>query len=429
MMPAMGQGKVECWPDSVIEYDYLGELSRRKYYDKEKRTVTFFHKENGSWIQGETIASEGFSFQNMNPVYVPGTGNYLPEINYEKIFADWYHQHLYEHSIGDRGLDNPVYDDKGNLISTQSYYLKYNENNQILSFGKMNGYPGYVYEYDEKGNPISYKEYGFIDDDYLLLELNQVKYDEKGRPVIGYVLDFDDLDKTFHYVFYYPDATATPGTAIEKNTPVGDTNEGGFDLNVNIPADSIVSGSVTVKLPEGLTLDETNTTLAVDVAGLFDLTITKQENNTWLIGIKLKPSSKSDALRADEALGTMLHVAYKAEDTLPRGTYNISVNSILFETPFGNMIPEPAIIVPANISRWAVANERIESPQAKVYIAGNTLYVNTPLPDVLYIYTAAGVKVYEAPVPAGASTISTTNFPQGMLILQGKSGWVKKVVK
>jgi hypothetical protein len=74
------------------------------------------------------------------------------------------------------------------------------------------------------------------------------------------------------------------------------------------------------------------------------------------------------------------------------------------------------------------ANEEINNPQTEVYITGNTLHINTPLADVLSIYTAAGVKVYEAPVPAGASTVSTANFPQGVLIVKGKVGWVKKVV-
>jgi hypothetical protein len=79
-------------------------------------------------------------------------------------------------------------------------------------------------------------------------------------------------------------------------------------------------------------------------------------------------------------------------------------------------------------SHSPVGNEQISNPEIMAYIADHTLYINTSLLDVLSIYTAAGVKVYESPVPAGASTISTATLPQGMLILKGKSGWVKKVV-
>ena len=126
----------------------------------------------------------------------------------------------------------------------------------------------------------------------------------------------------------YFDIPDSPNVEVENNNPVGNENMGNFDIDVNIPLDTISNGSITVTFPEGFTLDEKNTSLRLDFAELFDLIITKHENNSWLFEIKPK-TLKSASQRADE-VKKMLQVAYMVDEKLQRGTYDISVHSILF---------------------------------------------------------------------------------------------------
>ena len=132
-------------------------------------------------------------------------------------------------------------------------------------------------------------------------------------------------------------------------------------------------------------------------------------------------------LRAGEAK-KMLQVAYTVDKEKPKGTYDITVNSILFETKGGNYILEPAITVPTVLTRESVANEQIESSGAIVYAADRTLYIQSEKADRIEIYSIIGHKLYETKVQPGLTTIHTTNFPQGILFIKGSSGWVKKVI-
>lgn len=217
-----------------------------------------------------------------------------------------------------------------------------------------------------------------------------------------------------------------PYITIEESKPIDNSNQGCFDIKIKYSTDSVQSASLIIQLPEGFTLDEANTNLTIDFVGLFDLVITKRENNYWLIELNPKTLRGGD-IRSDE-IGKMLQVAYKVDETLPKGTYDISIHSIQFETPGGDLIPEPMITLPVNVNRWGVANEKIDNSEISVYLINNTLYIETQQPDAIAIYMVNGVKIYDATIPAGTTTIDTVAFPQGVLIVKGKSGWNQKVI-
>jgi hypothetical protein len=228
------------------------------------------------------------------------------------------------------------------------------------------------------------------------------------------------------FFYYYSDRNYTPNVEANNNTTISDSNQGGFDLDVNIPVDSISNGSLVVTFPEGFTLDATNTSLTLDFAGNFELKITKQEINSWLLEIKPK-TTRSASPRADEAKN-MLHVAYKVDDKKPRGTYDISVNSILFETKGGNYIPEPAITLQSTVDRWGVGNELTHSLSPTVYISNQTIYLQSENAEHISIYSITGSKLYETAIQAGMNTINTVSFPQGIYIVKGSNGWVRKLI-
>ena len=124
----------------------------------------------------------------------------------------------------------------------------------------------------------------------------------------------------------------------------------------------------------------------------------------------------------------MLHVAYRVDEKKERGIFDISVNSILFETKGGNYIPEPAITVPAEINRWGVGNEQTGASTPVVFVNAQTICIQTESADRITVYSVAGGKLYEAPIQAGLTTINAAQFPQGLLFVRGSSGWVKKVL-
>lgn len=283
------------------------------------------------------------------------------------------------------------------------YHYHYETGLPIPGTGIMAASDSYVFEFDSQGRKIrmNYCRNNFI---------------YSGEPLGKYL--------RWYYIFYYSDGH-TPNAEVDNNNPV-DNNQGSFDIDVNIPTDSINNGSITITLPEGFTLDEENTTLTLDFAGLFELTITKQENNSWLIEINPK-SIKSAALTSAETT-RMLHVAYKVDETLVKGTYDISINNILFETKGGSLIPEPAITVPVDVNRWGVGNEYVSGKNTAVYASSNTLYIQTSQTENIAVYAPTGIKLYDAKIQSGTTTIDAANFPKGVLFVKGSSGWSKKVV-
>lgn len=449
----------EVLPDSIITYSANGEKVSKmdNISDNYMRyKISYYTWNNSTWDKDENaryLYTWNFSYDdNKKILWWPNMG--LKASGWYQKIDTWSDQDGNEtiHPVnatynGDGQVNKiDVMHDYKNEVSI-TYHFTYNSNGQLISSFSV-GEIGYNYKdktsqrdfyYDENGNMILCEDYMWRYEQYnppagehkRLWEGNErqiAKYDSQGRKIreeryVGnselqrYLLNEYD-------VYYYSDGH-TPNAEIENNTPVNN-NQGGFDLSVNIPADSVQSGSLVVQLPEGFTLDEANTSLTVDFAGLFDLTLTKQENNSWLIEIKPK-SLKNGALRSDE-IGKMLHIAYKVNDSVTKGTYNISINSIQFKTPGDNIIPEPAITVPVNVNRWGVSNEQLEDSNTAVYITGNTIYIQTTQTEQIAIYTINGSKLYETTVQSGTTTVNAITFPQGVLIVKGSSGWVKKVV-
>ncbi|MDR2148563.1 MAG: hypothetical protein LBE91_19155 [Tannerella sp.] len=306
------------------------------------------------------------------------------------------------------------YNERGQLISRIDYNHSYSEDDKRDR--------QYDYFYNENGDMTLFEDCRWLDGEKKIYDYNirQIaKYDSQGRKIREeryagntnlqrYLLNEYDI-------YYYSDETIMPNVEVTNNNSIGNENQGNFDLEVNIPTDSISNGSLTITFPEGFTLDEENTNLTLDFASLFDLTITKQENNSWLLEIKPK-TTRSASPRAGETTN-MLQVAYSVDEKIKRGTYNISVNSILFETPGGNYIPEPAITVPAAVERWGMGNEPVNTPAPVVYTDNQTIYIQAVNPEQIAIYSMTGQKLHETTVQPSLNTIHAADFPQGVLIV------------
>ena len=420
------------WPDSVITYDYIGEPTAKSLYDKEQQTRTYSYLQDGSWVHDEPHSSNGYGFLEPGLRYSTGDDG---EFWYGVTTLWWTGGPAYDN----QWTSNTVYDNNGNLtllevtlaaslspVVINKYRGYYNNNNNpvlVEYYWYDELYQYSQYEYNENGLLTQVKRFN-LNEDNNLLELNQletVKFDEKGRPIEGHDLWLKSGERSTYHRFYYSDGTNTPTIAPENNTTVGDSNKGSFDLDINIPADSINNGSMVITLPEGFTLDRVNTRLTLDFSGKFALKITKQDDNSWLLEITPR-STRSTSLRADDAK-TLLNVAYSVDPSTKLGTYDIVVNSILFESKGGAYYPEPAITIPANVTRGGVSNDLIGTAAPKAYIANNTLYIQSAQSEQITVYTLTGTKLYES---TGATTIDASAFPQGILIVKGNN-WTVKV--
>ena len=428
------EGTEYWWPDSVIYYDADGEPYSKDYYDLEKRTATST-SEYDDWSLSEPQSTDGYFFMKQTVTFYKYSGKLTFSLTALNWFIWW--------NYAD-GEYNTVSDTKGNLILIDikgvpdnngndnfiEYRIQYNENNEPALIERYN-YDRfkqvYQYEYNEKGNPTLFQT-KYIDNNGLPIITDYdykitAKYDE-GRKPLGIYMFYGSTSQgkwllNEYVLFYYSDKTNTPNVAVENNNPIGSNNQGNFDLNVNLPTDSIGNGSITITFPEGFTLDTKNTKLTVDFTALFTLTVTKQENYSWLLEIKPK-TLRSASLRAGEAK-KMLQVAYTVDAKKKKGTYDISVNSILFETKSGNYYPEPAITVPAVVNRWGVGIETVENES--VWTSGGNLYVRTAKACTVSVYTLPGQLIRQQAVGAGETAIP---LPQGIYFV--KTGGITRKI-
>ena len=404
------------WPDSVVTYNYLGYPISTRYPDQE----------NGSTLVKPNVKVD------LNPAW---TGY---EIEFTTIWTSSYYR------IG-ASIDNlnTVYDGKGNLTLLENpspeypenstiFHLSYNDNNNPVSIEYYLGntlFAKHQYEYDEDGYCILYKVFSYSEENNLLemRGFETLKFDAKRRPIQGSSLWFAPFSESSKYYFYYySDGTNMSDVEIENNVPVSDENQGSFDLNIKIPTDSISNGSIIISFPNGFILDEKNTSLTLDFSNLFILTVTKQENNSWLFEITPK-ALRGASLRSD-AITKMLQVAYTVDEKLQRGTYSISVNSIIFETKGGHYIAETAITVPSVVERWGVGNEPMNTLAPVVYTNNQTVYIQAANAERITIYSIMGQRLYEIDIQSGLNVINVANFSKGLLIIHGSSGWTKKLI-
>ena len=418
-MPAMGMGEERViveredirtragetqQPDSVVMYRELGEADRVYYYVGARPGV-FYHEEYESW----GISTDHFWGWEVYPVVSD------PDVKYNSRGLVESMTYRYERHDNDSRIQF-IYNADGYLTS----YEFYSASGNTWDFVSRT-----TYLYDAYGNWVG------VHDSQVDMITYSARVDDKGRIVYSENHYCDDCytvidgkeSRLQYYVWYYSDSR-TPTIEPENNTPIGESNEGSFDLDINIPSDSINNGSLVITLPEGFTLDEANTSLTLDFSGDFSLKITKQDNNSWLLEITPK-STRNASLRVAAEAKTLLNIAYKVAADTKQGTYDIVVNSILFESKGGNNYPEPAITIPAEVSRLGVSNEQVGTSTPNAYIANNTLYITATQSEQIAVYTLTGIKLYEATVSAGTTTIDAA-FPQGVLIVKGNS-WTAKI--
>ena len=477
----------------VYENDAAGNLTLLETYEWENNNWVGRYKSVTEYINGEISNEHYYDWVNngwelSNAIYLP----FDKKITYFIVngsiyfgypFVNGGHAHYVFPQTNEINVE---YDTKGNLILFECDYrtfrIIYNDENNPVSIegllrGEVNLKVNYEYDengnrtlfedidwngsewvldfkivtdYDTQGNLILYENYDgdeesntwklerrteekydlngnriyYFDGSYCSIN----KYDDKGNQLAIYNYNLiDNIWGLSDYTIYYPNTSLN--AEVKNNTPVGESNQGSFDIEVNVSAYDIESGKLIVGLPEDFTLDEANTILVQDFADKFELNITKQTSNSWLLEIEHK-SANSAAQSSGEA-ATLLHIAYKVDEKIKQGVYDVMIGYILFETTTDEMpIPIPVITLPIEVTRWGVSNKQVNTTEPNAYITNNTLYIKATQQEQVSVYNLTGSKLYETSVSAaGIATIDATTFPKGVLIIKGSSGWAKKVKK
>ena len=336
---------VDLWPDAEydVKYNSIGLVESMMYPDyggniNDYRLVQFQYNANG---------------------YLTSEDSYVRPIN--SPTSPWVH--IFQTTY--------FYDSYENWVGYQTYYLK-------GTVPKIS-YPTYSARVDSKGR-IVYSEYNMGPDGWTTINGRHSKFK--------------------YYIWYYSDGQAS-SASVTNSVPVGSDNKGGFDVTVNIPTDSIASGSFTVNLPEGFTLDEKNTQLSVNLNN-FNLTVTPQDNNSWIFEFNPK-TARSMTDWAEDAANSLAHIAYTVDNTINDSIYNITVESILLETPGANNIPLPAITVPVQVNR---VNTGIASAgNNHVYVSGNNLFIRSGNTCNITVYTVSGQLFKQQTIGAGETII------------------------
>ena len=168
--------------------------------------------------------------------------------------------------------------------------------------------------------------------------------------------------------------------------------EGTVNLALEIPTNTLFTGSFYIQLPEGFTVNTEKTSLAEALAGVLDWSITQEEGNKWLITISLKAET---TLRrtADVAYTQIMQIIYNVEESVEDGTHEWLISELNFEFEDGTVIEETAIPVAILVDHSYVGIKAVTS-EVQVYILNNQLYVNTPQKEMIYLYTIAGQLEY-----------------------------------
>jgi hypothetical protein len=431
----------EWWPDSTITYTAAGEKSSKTIYtyDTEgNRTYTTYDWKGNQWVK-----SDSDPIATLNPtVHFTASDVYYKE--YQSVAIFYYPRPKasgaiignvsYPEALSIRC--NPVYDSNGNLTKVdfiiyetarpdnltlwRSYTITYNKGNQPILIEGYNDSGNLdfkvTYEYNSNGNLtffeqselnystnqwVSWEKYtatdGLITEEYLnngALTKTLTQSGSDGHTSMQQFFTWT-ANKWYltHYTIYYPN-TLAPMLATAGNNPVNNTNQGSFGLNFNATADSIANGSFVAHLPDGFTLDSINTSLTKTFDN-FNLVITQQDSNSYLFEIKSK-TTRSATFLSDETGKTLAHIAYTVDSQAKYGTYDITVSHILFETPGGNAIVEPALTIPVSLNRWGTSIETVAVSDIQLYPnpAKNDLFIKSDFPiERIEIYNPSGLRV------------------------------------
>ena len=219
-------------------------------------------------------------------------------------------------------------------------------------------------------------------------------------------------------------SSEAPAVVPDATQPVGADGKGTIALNLAIPSDITLTGSFEIQFPEGMTLDEASTALALELSDNFTLSFTDEGNNTWLIEIKSNDLKSSTATEYRK----IMDIAYTVSDNVPKGTYEATITHLNFLLDDDTSITEDSLSIPVNVERDATGIQSLRNPSFYAYIIQNTLRIESPYREMIAVYSVTGTRLYAAMKDAGTIEVPFTTTPGSVYIIKGSvSGTIKGV--
>jgi len=162
----------------------------------------------------------------------------------------------------------------------------------------------------------------------------------------------------------------------------------------------------------------------MELSSRLDLILTPQNNNTWLIEIRTK-SLRSGS--GDIDYSKILNLGFLVDENLARGEYQIELSDIDFETNEGLRVVGPNAFVPVHVERFGTPIYAL-SKSTIVFVESGNLVIDTPVSEKISIYSVGGILIYQGEKQAGRKIVPLSASHR-YLVVQGNSGWVRKVIR
>jgi hypothetical protein len=214
-------------------------------------------------------------------------------------------------------------------------------------------------------------------------------------------------------------------TMIATNEPSGVSSPGRIKFSLAIPTDALIqTGAFSLTLPEGVAVDTKATVLAESIAAEHTLSI---ENNAgkWLFTVKPKATRSATATATYQNL---LDIVYIVSPLVSEQTYKADISDLSFTFSDGTNIEEAEIPVVITVNHSYMSSVHSVLSTTEVYISDDALYLNTPISEIINVYSFGGALLYQGTKKEGKIRIPLHRIQYRILIVKGSSGWVKKII-
>ena len=199
-------------------------------------------------------------------------------------------------------------------------------------------------------------------------------------------------------------------------------------ISLELPAGGFITGSFVLTLPAGMLIDIDNSSVTESLSENLELVITPLGNNTWLVELVAAVQTYSAQLRSSSTFREILNIAYKVDEKMASGTYEVSVSDVNMMLSDGTKIKKDKLSASVTIS-GTTSNDLVGAEKSKATLINSMLTVDTPDAETVNVYSVSGAMVYTTTKVEGKSVYSVPNLANGIYIVTGSKGWQTKVLK
>jgi hypothetical protein len=199
-------------------------------------------------------------------------------------------------------------------------------------------------------------------------------------------------------------------------------------LTLDVPIDvPITSGTFTVTLPEGISIDTINCALSDILAGNYILTITDNGDGSWTFTITPRPANAGllRSITQTTNYQDIVHIAYNVPEDLADGSYTVIISDLHFTIEDETEINQDEMPVVINVGEQEMGVETLHETSLQIY--------PNPVNDELKIESVDckinSVEIFDVsgrnvgagralPLHNGGQTINVSSLPAGVYLIK-----------